>query len=324
MEISDFIGKCNSLTSKGEPFLFMVDYDLEDFQLFPLEIAADAGVFYDIQGLSNFDIETAPLTEEIDFKAIPIEYNRYEDAFSMVRKHIFHGNSFLLNLTFPSSLMTNLSLQEIFARSSAKYKLLFKDRFTVFSPETFVKIKDGFIYSYPMKGTMDAKVPNAEKILLENEKEIWEHNTIVDLIRNDLSMVAKEVTVTKFRYIDRIKTHSHELLQVSSEIRGKLPDDWKNNIGNILLSLLPAGSICGAPKKKTLEIISLAEKKKRGFFTGVFGIYDGNTIDSAVMIRYIEKTPNGLQFRSGGGITGHSDPKEEYKEMIQKVYVPIV
>ena len=207
--------------------------------------------------------------------------------------------------------------------NSAKYKLYKKDDFVVFSPECFVRIKGDVISSYPMKGTMDASVENAEGKLMNSEKEIWEHNTIVDLIRNDLSVISKEVTVTKFRYIDRIRTHKGELLQVSSEITGKLPSDWKTRVGEILASLLPAGSVSGAPKRKTLDIIRDAEKLPRGYFTGIFGYFDGHSLDSGVMIRYIEKTKNGLLFRSGGGITAQSDEESEYREMIDKVYVPI-
>jgi para-aminobenzoate synthetase component 1 len=131
------------------------------------------------------------------------------------------------------------------------------------------------------------------------------------------------VEVTRFRYLDKIYTKQKNLLQVSSEIRGKLPDDWKSKIDEILLKILPAGSISGAPKQKTIEIIKEAEKIKRGYYTGIFGIFDGKNLDSAVSIRYIEKTESGLQFRSGGGITALSDLDSEYQEMKDKVYVPI-
>ena len=69
-------------------------------------------------------------------------------------------------------------------------------------------------------------------------------------------MVSKNIEIVNFRYITKIKTHNKELLQVSSEIKGKLPENWKNDLGNILLKLLPAGSVSGAPKQKTLEIIN--------------------------------------------------------------------
>jgi para-aminobenzoate synthetase component 1 len=270
------------------------------------------------------DIGAARSDAGFRFELNPVPFDRYERAFRLVRENILHGNSFLLNLTFPTKLSTDLTLQQVFRRSTAPYTLLFGDHFVLFSPETFIKIHDGYIYSYPMKGTIDAAIQDAEKVIMHNEKEKWEHNTIVDLIRNDLSMVAKGVEVTRYRYIDRLRTNRNELLQVSSEIRGRLDRDWQGRLGEILLQLLPAGSISGAPKKKTLEIIAQAEGEKRGYYTGIFGIFDGATVDSGVMIRYIERTGDGLQFRSGGGITGHSEVHNEYNEMIEKVYVPFI
>ena len=81
----------------------------------------------------------------------------------------------------------------------------------------------------------------------------------------------------KFRYIDRIKTQKGEILQTSSEIYGKLNENWQNQIGDILEKLLPAGSISGA-QRKTTQIIQQAEKQKRGYYTGIFGIFDGKTL----------------------------------------------
>ena len=237
--------------------------------------------------------------------------------------HIAKGNTYLLNLTFPSEIITNLTLEAIFKMTTAKYKLYAKDRFVIFSPECFVKIKDGHIYSYPMKGTIDSQIPNAKQLLLQNQKELWEHNTIVDLIRNDLAMVSDDVEVSKFRYIDKIKTHKGELLQVSSEIKGRLPEGWKRHLGELLLTLLPAGSISGAPKQKTVEIIKSVEVDERNYYTGIFGVFDGESLDSAVNIRFLEQTPAQKYFyRSGGGITFWSKLEEEYQELINKIYVP--
>jgi len=211
----------------------------------------------------------------------------------------------------------------LFQQVSARYKVWMKDHFLCFSPEIFVKMEEGKIYSYPMKGTIDATLPDACDQLMNDEKEICEHATIVDLIRNDLSMVATGVEVTRYRYIDRLETNRGPLLQASSEISGQLADTWKAELGSILLRLLPAGSISGAPKKKTCDIIERAEPSPRGFYTGVSGCFDGNKLDSAVMIRFIEQQGEQFLFRSGGGITTRSLPEDEYNEMIRKVYVPI-
>jgi para-aminobenzoate synthetase component 1 len=174
-----------------------------------------------------------------------------------------------------------------------------------------------------MKGTINASLPDAEQLILSDEKELSEHVTIVDLIRNDLSAVAKSVNVNRFRYIDRIKTNHKDLLQISSEIAGDLPDDYLSHLGSILISLLPAGSVSGAPKRKTIQIIREAEKEKRGFYTGVFGYFDGVKLDSAVMIRFIEQEGEQFYYRSGGGINAQSEAEKEYQEAIDKIYVPV-
>lgn len=175
-----------------------------------------------------------------------------------------------------------------------------------------------------MKGTIDASLSGAAGNLLSDPKELAEHHTIVDLIRNDLSMVADEVRVKRFRYLQEIQTNQKHLLQVSSEITGRLSADWPRHSGDIMRTLLPAGSISGAPKRKTLEIIRKTEKGPRGYYTGIFGIFDGQNLDSGVMIRYIEQQHGKFYFRSGGGITVNSNAQMEYQELIDKIYVPII
>ena len=109
-----------------------------------------------------------------------------------------------------------------------------------------------------------------------------------------------------------------------AKVCGQLPQNYTDNIGTLLHKLLPAGSICGAPKPQTLAIIKEAENYDRGYYTGVFGIFDGQNLDSSVMIRFIEKQEDGsLIFKSGGGITAFSDPRSEYQEMIDKVYLGV-
>ncbi len=311
----------NQLGQQRIPFLFIIDYETQKPWVRPLGMLNAEEVLYDINGISNGNLLPAS-NEPLHFSANPVRKNHYCEAFNLVQKHILHGNSFLLNLTFPSRIETNYSLKEIFYRSKAKYKLWFKDRFVVFSPEIFIRTRGRKISSFPMKGTIDANLPDAEDRLLTSQKEVAEHYTIVDLIRNDLSMVAKKVRVARFQYIDRIKTRQRELLQMSSEITGELPEDYHKHLGDILFTLLPAGSISGAPKAKTLEVIKEAEQYDRGYFTGIFGIFDGENIDSGVMIRFIEKTTDGLFYKSGGGITSQSNCEEEYKELISKIYLP--
>lgn len=312
----------NKLGAEKTPFLFIIDYKIKNIVITEIHEAEKENIFFKINNHTNFPFSKTPKREIEIFKK-PIPFEKYLESFAKVEAHIKRGDSFLVNLTQPTEIEINLSLREIFEHSSAKYQLYFKDEFVVFSPEIFIKIVDGIISSHPMKGTISTEIPNALEIILNDEKELAEHTTIVDLIRNDLSIICEKVWVKKFRYIDKIVTHHSELLQVSSEIKGKLPQNWQENIGDILLKLLPAGSVTGAPKQETLKIIQEAENYKRGFYTGIFGIFDGENLDSGVMIRFIEKTANGLVFKSGGGITAKSDAKFEYNEMIEKIYLPI-
>jgi para-aminobenzoate synthetase component 1 len=229
----------------------------------------------------------------------------------------------LVNLTIKSGIELNYSTKELFHLSDSRYKCWLRDQFLFYSPEKFVQIKEGKIFSYPMKGTIDASLENAREIILNNKKEQAEHITIVDLIRNDLSQVATNVRISRFRYVEEIVTHDNTLLQVSSEIVGEMPPNYLSQLGNILVSLLPAGSVSGAPKTKTCQIIKEAEGETRGYYTGVFGYFDGENVDSCVAIRFIEQHDGNLFYRSGGGITAQSQVEEEYAEIIQKIYVPV-
>ena len=320
--MKDVINRINQLGKNRIPFLFIIDFDMKDPVILPLDKVDPNEILFSISGVTNVQGEPLQNTSNIELKFSPVSKKRFGKAFNLVQKHIQHGDSFLLNLTMPSQIETNLSLEEIFHLSKARYKLWLKEKFVVFSPEIFIKTVGRKISSFPMKGTMDASLPNAEKRLLSSEKELAEHYTIVDLIRNDLSMIAKDVKVEKFRYIDRVNTNRGGLLQMSSMISGSLPEDYNEFIGDILNKILPAGSISGAPKKKTLEVIKEAEQYKRGYYTGIVGIFDGHNIDSGVMIRYIERTPEGLIYKSGGGITAQSNVDEEYQELIDKIYIP--
>ena len=313
----------NQLGKKRIPFLFIIDYEAKKPWIKPVGEINTEEVLYEINGRTN-SISFPVVQKTLRFSSRPVDENRYTKAFNLVQQHILHGNSFLLNLTFPSRIETNYTLKEIFYNSRARYKLWFRDQFVVFSPEIFIRTNGRKISSFPMKGTIDAQLPEAEKQLLTSQKEVAEHYTIVDLIRNDLSMVAKKVRVARFQYLEQIKTNQKELLQMSSEVTGELPENYHEHLGDIIFTMLPAGSISGAPKAKTLEVIREAEQYDRGYFTGIFGIFDGENIDSGVMIRFIEKTNNGLIYKSGGGITSQSICTEEYEELKNKIYLPVI
>ena len=299
-----------------EPFLFIISYDLSNFYVKPLKELPD-GFDFEINKKSDKKRAT------VDLKKYPISFSEYKKSFDILQKHIRDGNSYLLNLTAQTKIETKLSLKQIYKKAKAKYKLKFFDEFVCFSPETFVEIKNNKIYTYPMKGTIDSQIEDAKEKILDSSKERAEHTMVVDLLRNDLGIVANEVRVDNFRYIDKINAGNKELLQVSSQISAKLDKNWQEKVGDILVSLLPAGSITGTPKKSTVEILKSVEDYDRGYYTGVFGVFYGESLDSSVMIRFIEKLSDGtLIYKSGGGITCDSDASLEYQELLDKIYLP--
>ena len=308
----------NDLGRERKAFVFLIDYEMQK-PLYWLLDDPQQDFIFDFNGFSNtrlFPEKPAAWT----FQKNPMQLDAYAPMFQRVKHHLGYGDSFLVNLTCKTNIKTNLSLQEIYHAVRSKYKCTLKDSFVCFSPETFIRIEDKKIQSFPMKGTIDANIPGAKEIILNDKKEAAEHATIVDLIRSDLSRVAKNVHVSRFRYYEEIQTHQKKLGQVSSEITGTLEDGFQDRIGDIIFDLLPAGSICGAPKPKTLEIIQQIEQAERGYYTGIAGFFDGEKLDSCVLIRYIDQ--DGI-YRSGGGITSQSEMEKEYTEMIEKVYVPI-
>lgn len=314
------IAQMNRWGTDGNPFVFLIDFEFEKPLLFSPD--DDSKLLWQTpekQNFRNVAKEELPVTWDM----YPASFDRYKKAFRKVQQHIHDGDTYLLNLTMPSKVKTNLSPEEIFHRSQAPYKIWLKNEFVCFSPEIFVRINEGIISSYPMKGTIDATLENAATLLLTDKKEVAEHHTMVDLIRNDLSMVASNVKVDRLMYLDRITTNRGELYQMSSRISGRLPENYPAKIGDIMDRLLPAGSICGAPKPKTLKIIKETECYGRNYYTGVFGIFDGRNLDSCVLIRFLEQDGADLIFKSGGGITFLSDCETEYNELIQKIYVPI-
>lgn len=312
--------KINNAAMDGIPFLFALNYELTDG--FIIEDPLDqTDILWRVGKHTNIAHQKST-TQGTHFAATPITLEEYTEKFNCIRGQLLSGNSFLANLTVKTPIKTDFSMQEILYRSNSPYALLIPNKLVCFSPEIFVKINNNKISSNPMKGTISANKKDAENTILTDYKESAEHFTIVDLIRSDLSRVATKITVDRLRYIDRLKTSKGEILQVSSEISGEILDSYKGRLGDIIFELLPAGSISGAPKQPTINIIKQAENTLRGFYTGVFGYFDGTNLDSAVMIRYIECDAGGIFFRSGGGITINSICEDEYNEVLSKIYLP--
>lgn len=322
IDVKEAEARLNAWGAEDRPFFFLTDYLCHRWLVEPIAALPADELLFAFPGYSNAPCEETNGVSLV-WQPHPLRPDAYREKFEIVHRNMLAGNSYLTNLTCRIPLDTNLSLHDIFLLSQARYRLWVKDIFVCFSPETFVRIQDGVISSYPMKGTISCNEPNAEQTLLTDVKEAAEHATIVDLIRNDLSCVADHVSVRRYRYVERLVTCNGSILQTSSEIAGQLPDDYRRHLGDILMAQLPAGSITGAPKPKTMAIIREAEGYDRGFYTGVAGICDRGQMDSCVLIRFIDKEDGRLFFKAGGGITAQSDWQKEYQEIKEKTYVPI-
>jgi para-aminobenzoate synthetase component 1 len=336
----DFVEQLNQWGHDKKPFVFLIDFEQKKPLAWLVDDCPDWFQFKFTKASSLKKSETT-LTEidqaseivdsgftnsKVNLKSEnlltkhPIDLAAYQVKFHQVMDALHKGDSFLMNLTIPTPVQNKLDFQTYFDHAKSKYVIWLKEQFIAFSPETFIQIENGKIVTFPMKGTIDASLPNAKESLLNDPKEYAEHATIVDLLRNDLSRVASKVKVTNFRYYEEIQTQNGVIGQVSSAIEGELPTDYASRIGSILYDLLPAGSVSGAPKKKTTELIASIEGTNRGYYTGIAGYFDGVNLDSCVLIRYLGADN---VYHSGGGITFQSDMASEYQEMINKVYVPV-
>ena len=188
------------------------------------------------------------------------------------------------------------------------------------SPETLVKLEDGVLHTFPLAGTRprgktEAEDLELEKELLADEKELAEHNMLVDLGRNDLGKISKFGTV-KVEKLHSIERYSH-VMHIGSTVRGGIRDDF--DAFDAVSAVLPAGTLSGAPKIRACQLIGELENNKRGIYGGAIGYIDfkGN-LDTCIAIR-IEYKKNGKVFvRSGAGIVYDSVPEKEYQECINK------
>lgn len=194
---SDVVRDMNRAGAAGRPFLFGFDFELTHAFFIP-EPLHQTEVRFNLRGVSNASDDGPEVPYA--FERTPEPEATYAHRFDIVRAGLLRGDSFLTNLTVRTPIRTDLAPEAIYRRARALYKMYYPGAFVCFSPERFVRIDaDGTIASNPMKGTIDARLPRARERILSDPKETAEHNTIVDLIRNDLSMVADGVHVRRFR-----------------------------------------------------------------------------------------------------------------------------
>lgn len=188
------------------------------------------------------------------------------------------------------------------------------------SPETLVKLENGILHTFPLAGTRargktDEEDKALEKELLADEKELAEHNMLVDLGRNDLGKISKfgSVQVEKLHSIERF---SH-VMHIGSTVRGEISGN--HDALDAIEAVLPAGTLSGAPKLRACQLIGELENNKRGIYGGAIGYIDftGN-MDTCIAIRIAYKKNGKVFVRSGAGIVADSVPEKEYEECLNK------
>jgi anthranilate synthase component 1 len=188
------------------------------------------------------------------------------------------------------------------------------------SPETLVKLENGVLHTFPLAGTRprgktDEEDKALETELLADQKELAEHNMLVDLGRNDLGKISKFGTV-QVEKLHTIERYSH-VMHIGSTVRGEIRED--RDALDAISAVLPAGTLSGAPKLRACQLIDQLEDNKRGIYGGAIGYIDftGN-MDTCIAIRIAYKKNGKVFVRSGAGIVADSVPETEYQECINK------
>ncbi|MDE7364247.1 MAG: anthranilate synthase component I [Ruminococcus sp.] len=243
------------------------------------------------------------------------------------KKHIYEGDIFQIVLSnrlsagFDGSLFNTYRVLR--TTNPSPYMFYFSGtdvEIAGASPETLVKLEDGILHTFPLAGTRprgktDAEDKALEEGLLKDEKELSEHNMLVDLGRNDLGKISKFGTV-EVEKLHSIERYSH-VMHIGSTVRGEIREEF--DALDAVSAVLPAGTLSGAPKIRACQIIAELENNKRGIYGGAIGYIDftGN-LDTCIAIRIAYKKNGKVFVRSGAGIVADSVPENEYQECINK------
>lgn len=252
---------------------------------------------------------------------------RYCSMVEKARHHIYEGDIFQIVLSnrleasFEGSLLDTYRILRTMNPSPYMFYFSGTDvEVAGASPETLVKLEDGVLHTFPLAGTRkrgktDAEDKALEEEMLSDPKELAEHNMLVDLGRNDIGRISKfgSVNVEKYHCVERF---SH-VMHIGSTVRGEISDE--KDALDAIDSILPAGTLSGAPKLKACQLINDLENNKRGIYGGAIGYIDftGN-LDTCIAIRIAYKKNGKVFIRSGAGIVADSVPEKEYEECINK------
>ncbi len=252
---------------------------------------------------------------------------RYCEMVESAKRHIYEGDIFQIVLSnrlsapFEGSLLNTYRVLRTINPSPYMFYFSGTDvEVAGASPETLVKLENGILHTFPLAGTRprgktEAEDKALEQELLADEKELAEHNMLVDLGRNDLGKISKfgTVEVEKLHSVERF---SH-VMHIGSTVRGEIRDD--KDALDAIEAVLPAGTLSGAPKIRACQLIGELENNKRGIYGGAIGYIDftGN-MDTCIAIRIAYKKNGKVFVRSGAGIVADSDPEKEFEECLNK------
>ena len=269
-------------------------------------------------------IEPGKITSE--FRALKDE-DTYCAMVERAKHHIFEGDIFQVVLSnrldadFEGSLLDTYRVLR--TTNPSPYMFYFSSddiELAGASPETLVKLEGTTLHTFPLAGTRPRGATETEDSaieteLLADEKELAEHNMLVDLGRNDLGRISEFGSVEVENYLE-IERFSH-VMHIGSTVRGAIRPD--KDALDAVKAVLPAGTLSGAPKIRACQIINDLEQSARGIYGGAVGYLDftGN-LDLCIAIRLVFKKNGKVFVRSGAGIVADSDPKKEYNECINK------
>ena len=243
------------------------------------------------------------------------------------KKHIYEGDIFQIVLSNMLSAPYERSLINAYrvlrTTNPSPYMFYFSGtdlEVAGASPETLVKLENGTLHTFPLAGTRprgrdETEDKALEKELLTDEKELAEHNMLVDLGRNDLGKISRFGTV-KVEKLHSVERFSH-VMHIGSSVSGKIKEEY--DALDAIEAVLPAGTLSGAPKIRACQLIGELENNKRGIYGGAVGYIDfAGNMDTCIAIRMAYKKNGKVFVRSGAGIVADSVPEREYEECLNK------
>ena len=271
-------------------------------------------------------VEAVPGKMTSDFRRL-FEKDEYCAMVEKAKKYIYEGDIFQVVLSnrleadFEGSLLNTYRVLR--TTNPSPYMFYFSsDDIEVAgaSPETLAKLENGQVCTFPLAGTRKRGVTEEEdqeleKELLADEKELAEHNMLVDLGRNDVGKISQPGTVKVDKYME-IQRYSH-VMHIGSTVTGKIRED--KDALDVVDAILPAGTLSGAPKIRACEIIAELEQEKRGIYGGAVGYLDfAGNVDTCISIRLAYKKNGYIRVQSGAGIVADSIPENEFQECLNK------